>query len=114
MPVTPAAAVADEDDELEEKTDQTPAVAEPGPIIVEPAYKARLRREEEEAAAAEKEDPGDGGKGFIQLSDGPSPAGHEHARVPAAPGWRDRTSSPSTRWPSAWSWPCRTTACAAR
>jgi S-DNA-T family DNA segregation ATPase FtsK/SpoIIIE len=70
----PAAAEAEDDDE---ETDQTEAPAvigrdEPGPIIVEPPYKARQRREEEAAAAAaaEKEDRGDDGKGFIQLSDG--------------------------------------------
>jgi S-DNA-T family DNA segregation ATPase FtsK/SpoIIIE len=47
---------------------------EAGPIIVEPAWRARQRREEEAAAAAaeaeEAADPGDDGKGFIQLSDG--------------------------------------------
>jgi S-DNA-T family DNA segregation ATPase FtsK/SpoIIIE len=64
---------AQEDEDDEETTEPSAlAVAEPGPIIVEPPYKARLRREEEAAAAAaaEKEDPGDDGKGFIQLSDG--------------------------------------------
>ena len=76
VPDAPAAAPADQDDadDEEENTEQTVApvasAPEPGPIIVEPAYKARQRREEEAAAAAAKEDPGDGGKGFIQLSDG--------------------------------------------
>jgi len=71
----PEAAEAEEED-AEEKTEQTVAPVvlakeEPGPIIVEPAYKARQRREEEAAAAQkEKEDAGDDGKGFIQLSGG--------------------------------------------
>jgi S-DNA-T family DNA segregation ATPase FtsK/SpoIIIE len=64
----------------EEKVERTepsapplPARNEPGPIIVEPAWKAKLRREEEAAAAAaeeEEKDLGDDGKGFIQLSAG--------------------------------------------
>jgi DNA segregation ATPase FtsK/SpoIIIE, S-DNA-T family len=70
----PVVAAAEEPEEDEEKTEEAPApvvAAQPdaGPIIVEPAFRARQRREEEDAAA-EKEDPGDGGKGFIQLSDG--------------------------------------------
>jgi S-DNA-T family DNA segregation ATPase FtsK/SpoIIIE len=65
--------------EADGKTDRAlaPPVQEPqaGPIIVEPAFRTRLRQEKElkEARAAAEQakepDAGDGGKGFIQLSD---------------------------------------------
>jgi S-DNA-T family DNA segregation ATPase FtsK/SpoIIIE len=75
-PANAASVADDDDDEDEEKTEKSIAVIgadQAGPIIVEPPYKARQRREEEAAAAAaaaEEKDPGDDGKGFIQLSAG--------------------------------------------
>ncbi len=108
-----------DDDEAAVVTPPPPPPPAEAPIIVEPAYIARMRQQKEDAAAradaaaeakAEAEERPASSSWAKARSSSPAPTCWSTSRPPNT----RPTSSRCTTWPSAWSRRCRTTACAAR